>query len=321
MTIIHGPGELHSNADGLRRMALPNNVDNSAWDPEDIQTTSVMGISLSELHDEFFKSIEDSYLEDPNTTKLVKILSQEKTDLSLSTTLESPWKELYQEGRFSLLSGLLYYREKHTSVVVIVSDTHKQQMLHVCHDDITAGHFSEDRTLERVSTTAWWVKWKLDTHTYVQTYNSSIHSTTNKPPCIVERGYCPRLPKDRLRTRDIEIHPTSLSLASMLNKARDYAAQCVKDATDYDKSRWDKTHKEPDFKKTPVPMVEPTTEKKFLKIIKEKRIQENNKDITLYLVRYKNQGADGDEWLPADKVPNSKSTLRAYRAHKRGQPS
>ncbi|KAG0139071.1 hypothetical protein CROQUDRAFT_55280 [Cronartium quercuum f. sp. fusiforme G11] len=323
MTISHRPGKLHNNADGLSRMALPNNAENPAWDPEKKnKEIPIMGISLSELHDEFFKEIEESYLTDTNTSKLVRILSQEKTDLSLSTTLESPWRELYQEGRFSLLSGLLYYREKHTSVMVLVSDVHKQQILQVCHDEITAGHFSEDRTLERVSTMAWWHKWKLDTHEYVKTsYNSSIHSTTSKAPFILERGYCPRLPKDRLKTRDIEIHPTALSFASMLNKARDHAAQCVKDSIEYNKSRWDKTHKEPNFKELPhkpVPIIETPTEKKFLKILKEKRVRENNQDITLYLVRYKNQGSDGDEWLPAEKVPNSKITLRAYRASKRG---
>ena len=30
-----------------------------------------------------------------------------------------------------------------------------------------AGHLSADRTLERISTTAWWPKWKIDTQLYV----------------------------------------------------------------------------------------------------------------------------------------------------------
>jgi hypothetical protein len=55
--------------------------------------------------------------------------------------------------------------------------------------------------------------------------------------------------------------------------------------------------------------------------LKDKRVKnKDNEDVTLYLVRYKNKGADWDEWLPADKVPNSKVTLRAYRASKRENP-
>ena len=85
----------------------------------------------------------------------------------MSTTLEEPWKKYYQEGKFSLLSGLLYFREKHTAVIVIDSGLNKQQILEVCHDDCFSGHFSEDRTIERVSTTAWWIKWRLQTQEYV----------------------------------------------------------------------------------------------------------------------------------------------------------
>ena len=228
-------------------------------------------------------------------------------------------------------------------------------------------------------------------------YNSSIHSTTGKKHFVVERGYCPRLPKDSFKSRNVDIHPTSLSFASMLKKARDHASSCIQEAVEYKKTRWDKTHKEPDFeigdqvlistvnfnnlqgpqklqdsfvgpfvviklhgknaveviltgefeRKHPVfpvsllkkyvctekekfrsrnqskpvvviPVLEPDKTKKFLKILKQKRIKQDNKDVTLYLVRYKNKGADHDEWLSAEEVPNAKVTLRAFRASNRG---
>ena len=47
----------------------------------------------------------------------------------------------------------------------------------------------------------------------------------------------------------------------------------------------------------------------------------DNKDGVLYLVGYKNHGADSDEWSPADKVPNSKVNLQAFRAAKRDHTS
>ena len=100
MTITHRPGKFHNNADGLSRMALPNDSSNPAWEPEEEQKEiPVMGISLAELSEEFFEEIKVSYERDPNTTKLVSILSQERTDVSLSSTLEDPWKNYYEEGR------------------------------------------------------------------------------------------------------------------------------------------------------------------------------------------------------------------------------
>jgi hypothetical protein len=74
--------------------------------------------------------------------------------------------------------------------------------------------------------------------------------------------------------------------------------------------------------KAVIPPFEPEKEKKFHKILREKRVKnKDNKDELLYLVRYKNHGADSDEWLPADKVPNSKVNLRAFRAAKRDHTS
>ena len=234
--------------------------------------------------------------------------------------------------------------------------------------------------------------WKTLLPAFEIAYNSSIHSTTNKKPFEVERGYCPRLPQDSFRSKGVDIHPTSLSFASMLNRARDHSRICIEEAVEYNISRWDKTHKEPTFqvgdqvlistvnfnnlqgpkklqdsfvgpfivtklvgknaveviltgefeRKHPVfpvsllkpykkseeslsknktrvrpmvvvPVLQPE-EKKFLKILKQKRVKHDNKDVILYLVRYKNKSADHDEWLPAEKVPNSKVNLRAFRA-------
>ena len=41
------------------------------------------------------------------------------------------------------------------------------------------------------------------------------------------------------------------------------------------------------------------------------------KDVRLYLVRWKNQSADKDEWLPENNIPDGAIHLRNYRASKR----
>ncbi|MBW0563029.1 hypothetical protein O181_102744 [Austropuccinia psidii MF-1] len=42
-------------------------------------------------------------------------------------------------------------------------------ILHECHDNVAAGHLSEERTLERVKTCSWWPNWKKDVAEYCET--------------------------------------------------------------------------------------------------------------------------------------------------------
>lgn len=67
-----------------------------------------------------------------------------------------------------------------------------------------------------------------------------------------------------------------------------------------------------------IPTFEPAKEKTFLKILRQKRIKQDKEDVTLYSIRYKNRGADHNEWLPAEKVPLVKVRLRQFQAIKRG---
>lgn len=48
--------------------------------------------------------------------------------------------------------------------------------------------------------------------------------------------------------RGIDIHPTALSFNDMLTRAREHARECIAKAAEYNKERWDKTHKETEFK-------------------------------------------------------------------------
>ncbi|MBW0528303.1 hypothetical protein O181_068018 [Austropuccinia psidii MF-1] len=42
-------------------------------------------------------------------------------------------------------------------------------ILHECNDSVAAGHFSEDRALERVKICSWWPNWKKHVSEYCQT--------------------------------------------------------------------------------------------------------------------------------------------------------
>ena len=442
MTIVHREGNIHKNADGLSRWSLTNNPDNPAWDgetaakimslfpinnDEDNNACSIEedmykinGIHFTEMEEEFWDEIKTSYQEDKNITTIINILQMKFKDDKLINSIEEPWLTSFKENRFALYDGLLYHRTRHTSVVTLCNKKHINLFLKESHDNPTAGHFSFDRTIERIKSTAWWPNYKNDTKQYcescdrcqkankatgkrygllqeieepkerwsvinmdfvtglppggpnnynavlvvvdrfskrarflachkennaldvallfwnniiydvgcprfiitdrdpkfisefwrnlydlcgtqlkfstayhpqtdglaermIQTledmirrycaygmqfkdkdsythdwvsllpalefaYNSSKHSVTEKTPFELERGWTPWFPRDVLLSRSVNIHPSSSDFHYMMTKAEKYAAECVKQAVDYNKPRWDKTHKAHSFK-------------------------------------------------------------------------
>ncbi|MBW0504791.1 hypothetical protein O181_044506 [Austropuccinia psidii MF-1] len=51
-----------------------------------------------------------------------------------------------------------------------------------------------------------------------------------------------------IHSSTVDIHPTSSSFKLMLDKARHHANRCMKYSFKYEKERWDKSRKTPDFK-------------------------------------------------------------------------
>ncbi|MBW0570851.1 hypothetical protein O181_110566 [Austropuccinia psidii MF-1] len=79
-------------------------------------------------------------------------------------------------------------------------------------------------------------------------YNTSQHYTIGKTPALVERGWNPLLPVDHLKRNLLTIQSTAKDLHEMWKRACVTAAKCISAAKEYNKKRWDKSHKEPDFK-------------------------------------------------------------------------
>ncbi|MBW0504531.1 hypothetical protein O181_044246 [Austropuccinia psidii MF-1] len=79
-------------------------------------------------------------------------------------------------------------------------------------------------------------------------YKTSIHSSTNQAPAILENRWNHKLLQDSLRKDLIEIHPTAASFKGMLEKARKHAVKCMEDSFAYAKDKWDKSQANPDFK-------------------------------------------------------------------------
>ncbi|MBW0570344.1 hypothetical protein O181_110059 [Austropuccinia psidii MF-1] len=66
---------------------------------------------------------------------------------------------------------------------------------------------------------------------------------------MLEKGRNPRLPADTLRKDLNQIHPTASSFNIMLDKLKNHSKQGMTDAFDYEKQKWEKSHKVPDFKR------------------------------------------------------------------------
>ncbi|MBW0544823.1 hypothetical protein O181_084538 [Austropuccinia psidii MF-1] len=54
-------------------------------------------------------------------------------------------------------------------------------------------------------------------------YKTSVHSSTGEAPAMLEAGWNPRLPEDKLRKDFIDIHPTASSFKKMLDKVKHHA--------------------------------------------------------------------------------------------------
>ncbi|MBW0470335.1 hypothetical protein O181_010050 [Austropuccinia psidii MF-1] len=78
-------------------------------------------------------------------------------------------------------------------------------------------------------------------------YNTNKHSTTGKGTSLVELGLNPLLPVDHLKKNLLIIHPTSQEFHDILKNGCDTGERCIAEVKEYNKKRYDKTHKGPDF--------------------------------------------------------------------------
>ncbi|MBW0518758.1 hypothetical protein O181_058473 [Austropuccinia psidii MF-1] len=152
----------------------------SEWEPEsgtpdsgntssEGTETSMLGISSSELHIEFLNAVMKTYAKHKQCGILLQLLQQKYRSPELESQLEEPWLRDYKDNKFFLIDGLLYHREKHTSALTIIDRDHISLILQECHDCPYMGHMSEDRTKERVASTAWWPKWEQELSEYINT--------------------------------------------------------------------------------------------------------------------------------------------------------
>ncbi|MBW0500831.1 hypothetical protein O181_040546 [Austropuccinia psidii MF-1] len=68
-----------------------------------------------------------------------------------------------------LIDGLLYHREKHASSLTVIDRDHISLILQECYQCPYMGQMSEDKTKERVASTAWWLQLEQGCSEYINT--------------------------------------------------------------------------------------------------------------------------------------------------------
>ncbi|MBW0483755.1 hypothetical protein O181_023470 [Austropuccinia psidii MF-1] len=200
MTIIYKERKIHTNSDLLSRWPMDNGRRNLPYDPtvsakipthfmeidrgknfrlsewalghgnpetnqrEPKETeTLILGISSSELQNEFFNSVIRAYYKNKQCNIVLQLLQQKYRSLELESQLEEHWLRDYNENTLFLIDGLLYHRDKHTSTLTVIDMDHVSLILPEGNDFPYMGHMSEDRTKQRVASTAWWPQWEKET--------------------------------------------------------------------------------------------------------------------------------------------------------------
>ncbi|MBW0555056.1 hypothetical protein O181_094771 [Austropuccinia psidii MF-1] len=142
--------------------------DSDNTEPEGTETL-ILGIGSSELHNQFFSSVTKHYAKYKQCSIMFQLLQQKYRSPELESQLEEPWLRDYKDNTFILIDGLLYHRGKHTSSLTVIDRDHISLILKKCHDCPYMGHMSEDRTKERVASTAWWPQWEQEWSEYINT--------------------------------------------------------------------------------------------------------------------------------------------------------
>ncbi|MBW0513050.1 hypothetical protein O181_052765 [Austropuccinia psidii MF-1] len=170
LTIIYKEVQSHNNADGLSRLPLDNVKSNPAYDPEVVAKisihfmkidrrknfrlyewapeggaldsgntdsegteTPILGISFSQLNNDFFSAVMETYSKHKQCGILLQLLQQKYRIPELESQLEEPWLRNYKDKKSFLIDGLLYHRETHTSALTIVDRDHISFILKECH--------------------------------------------------------------------------------------------------------------------------------------------------------------------------------------------
>ncbi|MBW0486483.1 hypothetical protein O181_026198 [Austropuccinia psidii MF-1] len=129
----------------------------------------IFRITSSKLNNELFRALIKTYDKNKQCGILLLLLQQKYRSPELESQLEEPLLRYYKDSKFFLIDFLIYCREKHTSSLTVVDMDHTSLILQECHYCPYMGHMRQDRTKDRVASTALWPKWEKELSEYINT--------------------------------------------------------------------------------------------------------------------------------------------------------
>ncbi|MBW0461388.1 hypothetical protein O181_001103 [Austropuccinia psidii MF-1] len=278
MTIVHKYGNIQKNSDFFSRLELPNTSENSAYDPASAKPQIPLeGIKITDVGTALFEEVRGRYKQDNNSHIINSILEKDCKDTALDNSLDDIWKKSYDNGRYHLFDGILYHRSKHTFVMVLCSRILINTILLECHHNIYSGHLSEDRTIERIKTCAWWPSWRKDVIEYFHSCDRcqkankytgkrfglmiNIHESTS-PWVVGHIHWVTALPTGGEKSYHacFAIVDRYIKNSIFLPCYKDYTVRNNKNKSitysfEYTNKKWDKSHRTPEFKVKDLPLV------------------------------------------------------------------
>ncbi|MBW0462229.1 hypothetical protein O181_001944 [Austropuccinia psidii MF-1] len=104
MTITGKSGNIHKNADGLRRWVLANTHESPAWIPKEVN--HIEGICVTDIDTEFLIQAKESYKVDKSCHILFQLLMKDCKDPSHLSKLDGIWeKHMMKEDSTSLMES------------------------------------------------------------------------------------------------------------------------------------------------------------------------------------------------------------------------
>ncbi|MBW0576488.1 hypothetical protein O181_116203 [Austropuccinia psidii MF-1] len=89
MTIVKKDGNIHRNADEIRRWPLPNDIESPASVPEEASPQiPIEGITVTNLKTRFLEEVRNSHTQDRNCKILCQLMDKDSKKSSLIHSLE-----------------------------------------------------------------------------------------------------------------------------------------------------------------------------------------------------------------------------------------
>ncbi|MBW0499784.1 hypothetical protein O181_039499 [Austropuccinia psidii MF-1] len=89
MNIVHKDGNIHKNADLLSRWPLPNDIENSAYLPEEyFPKIQIEGISFADLNNTILEEVRNNYPQDKKLSIVCQLLTKRSKDNFLMNSLD-----------------------------------------------------------------------------------------------------------------------------------------------------------------------------------------------------------------------------------------